>query len=66
MLSLGMRFKNIFQQASGNWYHAEKSSFNLIAKNVQPEKEEAIEAVNTFRSSWHAATFRIDQGGEEK
>lgn len=46
-------------------YHAEKSSFYLIAKHVQPEKEEAIEAVNTFRNSWRAATFGTDQGDEE-
>lgn len=41
--------------------HAEKSSFYLVAKNVQPKSEEAIQAINTFRRSWCCATFRTDQ-----
>ncbi len=46
-------------------YHAEKSSFYLVAKNVQPKREEAIQAINTFRSPWCCATFGTDQGEVE-
>jgi 23S rRNA U2552 (ribose-2'-O)-methylase RlmE/FtsJ len=46
-------------------YHAEKSSFYLVAKNVQPKREEAIQAMNTFRNSWYCATFGADQSKVE-
>jgi hypothetical protein len=46
-------------------YHAEKSSFYLVAKNVQPKREEAIQVMNTFRNSWHCATFGADQSEVE-
>jgi hypothetical protein len=46
-------------------YHTEKSSFYLVAKNVQPKKWGTIQAINTFRNSWCAATFGTDQGEVE-
>jgi hypothetical protein len=49
-------------------YHAEKSSFYLVAKNVQPKTEEAIQAIDAFRGSWYAATFgtgREEAGNDE-
>ncbi len=46
-------------------YHREKSSFYLIAKNVQPKSEAAIHAINTFRRLWCCATFETDQSEGE-
>jgi hypothetical protein len=58
------RFSNI-QLFKPRRYHAEKSSFYLVARNVQPKREEAIRAINTFRNSWCYATFGADQSEVE-
>src|SRR5437763_7811397 len=48
-----------------NKYHAEKSSFYLVTKNVQPKRKEVIQVINIFRSLWCTATFGTDQGKVE-
>lgn len=37
--------------------HQKRSSFYLIAKNVQPRHPEAISAVNEWKAAWKNATF---------
>jgi 23S rRNA U2552 (ribose-2'-O)-methylase RlmE/FtsJ len=37
--------------------HATRSSFYLVAKNVQPEHAEAVAAVQGWKETWKAATF---------
>jgi 23S rRNA U2552 (ribose-2'-O)-methylase RlmE/FtsJ len=39
-------------------FHAQKSSFYLVAKNVQPKSGEAANAVESFRQSWMRNTFQ--------
>ena len=60
LLKMFSHFSDI-QLFKPSGYHAEKSSFYLVAKNVQPEKEDARQAINMFRSSWCATTFGTDQ-----
>lgn len=47
--------------------HAIKSSFYLIAKNVQPQSMEAKFALKRYRRLWHNATFvkDIETGGDD-
>ncbi|KAI9842466.1 MAG: hypothetical protein M1837_007135 [Sclerophora amabilis] len=47
-------------------FHREKSSFYLIAKNVQPDHEEAIRALRGFRDKWFAATFGFERDATAK
>ncbi|KAL2068072.1 hypothetical protein VTL71DRAFT_16170 [Oculimacula yallundae] len=42
--------------------HAIKSTFYLIARNVQPDAEAAKEAVGTWKMAWWNATFGGDEG----
>jgi len=37
--------------------HATRSSFYLIAKNVQPRNAEALAAVEGWKEAWRVATF---------
>jgi 23S rRNA U2552 (ribose-2'-O)-methylase RlmE/FtsJ len=37
--------------------HAQRSSFYLIAKNVQPKSEPAKEAVKSWKKTWYEKTF---------
>lgn len=37
--------------------HATRSSFYLIAKNVQPQQAEALAAVASWKKAWKEATF---------
>lgn len=47
--------------------HAQRSSFYLIAKDVQPSHPKAIKAVEQWQSDWWKATFGGKQGtGEDK
>jgi len=38
-------------------YHAKRSSFYLIARNMDPKNAHALEAVSSWKRSWKAATF---------
>jgi hypothetical protein len=38
-------------------FHAEKSSFYLIAKNIRSQSREATDAAESFRRSWMRGTF---------
>jgi len=38
--------------------HAIRSSFYLIAKNVQPQNPHAVKAIATWKRSWLSTTFR--------
>lgn len=42
--------------------HGIKSTFYLIAKNVQPDSENARLAVITWKKAWHHATFAGEEG----
>ena len=42
--------------------HAARSSFYLIARNVQPDIEPARLAVNSWKQAWQQATFGGDDG----
>ncbi|KAG9239884.1 hypothetical protein BJ878DRAFT_571501 [Calycina marina] len=64
LLHMFSRFSDI-QLFKPRKFHAEKSSFYLVAKNVQPKSEAAIQATTTFKRSWYCATFRTDQSEEE-
>ncbi|TLD16072.1 uncharacterized protein PgNI_02598 [Pyricularia grisea] len=46
--------------------HAKRSSFYLIAKNVQSESQEALSAIEWWRQIWRAATFPARDGSEEQ
>jgi hypothetical protein len=46
--------------------HAVRSTFYLVAKNVQPEAESAIAALEEWKKSWSRATFGGDEGTGEK
>ena len=41
--------------------HAIRSSFYLVAKNVEPEHHVAIAMLRELKSVWHVATFGTDQ-----
>lgn len=45
--------------------HNTRSSFYLVAKNVQPHSEEAIAAVEGWKATWKEATFSVP-GPNEK
>jgi hypothetical protein len=64
LLYTSSRFSDI-QLFKSKRYHAEKSSFYLVAKNIRPKSEEAVQAINTFRRSWCCATFITDQSEVE-
>jgi hypothetical protein len=38
-------------------FHAEKSSFYMVAKNVRSQSREATDAIESFRRSWLRCTF---------
>ncbi|KAF8226606.1 hypothetical protein L208DRAFT_1197973, partial [Tricholoma matsutake] len=42
--------------------HAQRSSFYLVAKNVQPQSGPAKEAVKEWKKAWYTATFGGDGG----
>ncbi|KAF8226608.1 hypothetical protein L208DRAFT_1406817 [Tricholoma matsutake] len=42
--------------------HAKKSTFYLVAKNVQPQSGPAKEAVKEWKRVWYLATFGGDEG----
>jgi 23S rRNA U2552 (ribose-2'-O)-methylase RlmE/FtsJ len=44
--------------------HGQRSSFYLVAKNVQPESEAAKEAVKKWKKTWYATTFEGDSAQE--
>ncbi|CZT13822.1 uncharacterized protein RAG0_17314 [Rhynchosporium agropyri] len=46
--------------------HAVRSTFYLVAKNVQPEAESANAALEQWKQSWSRATFGGDEGTGEK
>jgi 23S rRNA U2552 (ribose-2'-O)-methylase RlmE/FtsJ len=46
--------------------HAVRSTFYLVAKNVQPEAESANAALEEWKKSWSRATFGGDEGTGEK
>jgi hypothetical protein len=46
--------------------HAVRSTFYLVAKNVQPEAESAKAALEEWKKSWSRATFGGDEGTGEK
>ncbi|TVY45877.1 hypothetical protein LOCC1_G005042 [Lachnellula occidentalis] len=46
--------------------HAVRSTFYLVAKDVQPEYESAISALEEWKKSWSHATFGGDEGTGEK
>ncbi|PSN58767.1 hypothetical protein BS50DRAFT_538316 [Corynespora cassiicola Philippines] len=56
LLRMFNKFSNI-QLFKHERFHAEKSSFYLIAKNVQPQRQEAIDAMESFRQNWICGTF---------
>ncbi|KAK4683054.1 hypothetical protein QC764_121740 [Podospora pseudoanserina] len=41
--------------------HAKRSSFYMIAKDVQSHSSEAKEAIKTWKNIWYVATFGTDQ-----
>lgn len=46
--------------------HKSRGSFYLVAKNIQPHHENALEATQTWSEAWKDATFRGSAGeGEE-
>ncbi|KAH0543422.1 hypothetical protein FGG08_002280 [Glutinoglossum americanum] len=47
-------------------FHAQVSSFYLVAKNVQPDSAEATAAIARLKKSWFCATFGSEQGGSGK
>ena len=60
------RFANIvlFKPLAG---HRARSSFYLVAKNVQPNHKEALAGIQDWTKSWKNATFHTltDDGGED-
>jgi hypothetical protein len=46
--------------------HAVRSTFYLVAKNVQPEADSAKAALEEWKKSWSRATFGGDEGTGEK
>lgn len=46
--------------------HAIRSTFYLVAKNVQPDAESAKAALEGWKKSWSSATFGGDEGTGEK
>ncbi|TVY90132.1 hypothetical protein LAWI1_G003994 [Lachnellula willkommii] len=46
--------------------HAVRSTFYLVANNVQPEAESAIAALEEWKKSWSRATFGGDEGTGER
>jgi hypothetical protein len=46
--------------------HAVRSTFYLVAKNVQPEAESANAALEEWKKSWSRATFSGNKGTGEK
>lgn len=63
LLRLFNRFSNITLFKSGK-LHADRSSFYLIAKDVQPFQSEALEALELFRASWKRATFSFEESSD--
>lgn len=63
LLSLFDNFSQIelFKPLAG---HRKRSSFYLIAKDVQPRQSEALSAVNEWKAAWKDATFPIS--GDKK
>ena len=43
--------------------HAQRSSFYLVAKDVQPESRSAKETVKEWKKIWYMTTFGSDTGG---
>jgi 23S rRNA U2552 (ribose-2'-O)-methylase RlmE/FtsJ len=56
LLQLFGKFSDI-QVFKPERFHAEKSSFYLVAKNVRSQSREAAEAIDSFRRSWMRGTF---------
>jgi 23S rRNA U2552 (ribose-2'-O)-methylase RlmE/FtsJ len=46
--------------------HASRSSFYVIAKDVQPQSPEALHAVETWKKDWAAATFNVEDATHPK
>jgi 23S rRNA U2552 (ribose-2'-O)-methylase RlmE/FtsJ len=47
-------------------HHAKRSSFYMIATDIQSQHFEAIQAVETWKRQWTVATFRTDEEYEEE
>lgn len=64
LLQVFSKFSDI-QLFKPEGFHAEKSSFYLVAKNVRPESQDAIDAVGKFSRSWIRGTFLDATGPSE-
>ncbi|KAF2241822.1 hypothetical protein BU26DRAFT_468595 [Trematosphaeria pertusa] len=64
LLQLFSKFSDI-QLFKPKKFHAEKSSFYLVAKNIRPKSQNAIDAVGKFARSWSRGTFPDSIGSSE-
>ncbi|KAI9759333.1 MAG: hypothetical protein M1840_003372 [Geoglossum simile] len=46
--------------------HAQRSSFYMVAKDVQPEHPTAARAVEGWKSDWYRATFGVEEAYSEE
>jgi hypothetical protein len=47
-------------------HHAKRSSFYMIATNIQSQHSEAVQAVEAWKKQWKVATFETDLEYEEE
>ncbi|PVH91739.1 hypothetical protein DM02DRAFT_620351 [Periconia macrospinosa] len=64
LLHMFSKFSDI-QLFKPEGFHAEKSSFYLVAKNVRPQSQDAIDAIEKFAWSWSRGTFSDATGPSE-
>ena len=64
LLHMFSKFSDI-QLFKPEGFHAQKSSFYLVAKNVRPQSQDAIDAIEKFAWSWSRGTFSDATGPSE-